>query len=884
MPLLTTKLYFPPARSSLVSRPRLVERLQNGLTSRLMLVSAPAGYGKTTLMSEWRAGVGCDYSTAWLSLDNDDNDPTLFLTYIIAALATLKPGFGETALSWLQSSPPLSTQVILTSLINEMGEIDKPFALVLDDYHVITNHPIHEAVTYLLNHLPSQMHLVILTRADPPIPLSRMRARNQLIEIRAADLRFTVEEAATFLNQVMKVALSIDQVGALEQRTEGWVTGLQLAALSMQGRDDLQSFVSAFTGSHHYILDYLADEVLNSQSESVQEFLLRTSILDRLTAPLCDMLTDRTDSQLIMENLERANLFIIPMDDEQRWYRYHHLFAELLRKRLGQIYPNVIADLHRKAAVWHEQQRFIEKSIEHYFYIKDYDQIVHLLRQYYFQLMIPRNVTLLWHWFNLFPDDILRGNPWLSLYYAWLIWNRGDRIAVESYLDSAQQALDHRVSTDQLRKDDLEYRTLQAEILSFRGVISASKGESEHTIELANQTLALAPETAYTIRSIVYLNLYVIHRDRGELEKSIETCIQAVPIAKKGGEKGLIIDAYRNLAVIYTIQGRLKQAEKVYQEGLQYAEKEWELDYPSCGLLLIHLAEIYYEWDILDLSEHMAERALRLSEIADRWTMIYGRVVLARLHRAKHNFPQAEKLLEEAETLLKKFQGVYFESELRAYLARLQAEFGKVIEAEQWVHSVILENIGYFNYPQYVIAFQLAYTLLNLGRISDLLALLDQIEAACEAQDCLYWQVQALVIMAAVWQKNANPTQALVCLEKALSLAEPEGYVRVFLDAGEPLVELLQQAMKKDKHLDYVRKILSTENRSTLAQLLIEPLSERELQVIRLVADGFSNGQIADKLFIAPGTVKKHINNIFGKLGVQSRTQSVARARELKLL
>ena len=337
--LLSTKLYFPALRSSFVSRPRLMERLQIGLQGPLTLISAPAGYGKTTLMSEWRAGVGHDYSTAWLSLNEDDNEPTLFLTYFIAALATIKPGFGEIALGLLHSSPPMSTQVILTSLINELREIDKSFAIVLDDYHVITNHSIHEAVIFLLNHLPFQMHLVVLTRVDPPLPLSRLRSRNQLVEIRSADLRFTAEEAAAFLKQTMLLTLTTNQVNALETRTEGWIAGLQLAALSMEGCEDVENFISAFTGSHHFIVDYLADEVLNSQSEPVRDFLLRTSILDRLTASLCDDLTGRIDSQTMLENLEQANLFLIPLDNERRWYRYHCLFADVLKIYCYRDYP-----------------------------------------------------------------------------------------------------------------------------------------------------------------------------------------------------------------------------------------------------------------------------------------------------------------------------------------------------------------------------------------------------------------------------------------------------------------------------------------------------------------------------------------------------------------
>jgi len=886
--LLTTKLYFPPARSSLVSRPRLVERLHNGLQSRLTLVSAPAGYGKTTLMSEWRAGVGCDYSTGWLSLDSDDNDSISFLTYIIAALAILKPGFGEITLALLQSSPPLSTQVILTNLINELGEFDKTFSLVLDDYHVITEHPVHEAVTYLLDHLPPQMHLVILTRADPPLPLSRLRARGQLIEIRAVDLCFTVEEAAAFLNQVMGLALTIDQVRALERRTEGWVTGLQLAALSMQGREDVQNFVSAFTGSYHYIVDYLADEVLNSQPESMRDFLLRTSILDRLTAPLCNALTNHTDGQTVLENLERANLFLVPLDDERCWYRYHHLFADVLRKRLGQIYPDAIPNLHRRAVAWFEQNHLVESAVEHTFAVKDYDQVIRLFRLYFFEQMLPKRSSSMWRWFESFPDDILRENPWLCVSYAWLFWGRGNRDAAESYLNHAQRALSQQSASEILPKEQMEFTTLTAEIFVFQGLICATKGELERTIELANQALIIVPEVSHTVRSMAYLDLYLAYRDRGEIDKAIEVCNQAVSAAKEGGLSAIIIDAFNNLALMYTIQGQLNRAEKVYREGLQYFENEPQSHHPGCRIFYIRLAEIYYEWNNLDEAERLAIRALELSEQASWWLMLYGRVFLARFHRAKGNWPAALKLLTESEALLLQFQGTSFENELKAHLARLQAEFGQSNEAGQWVQSVTLDIRERFSVKQYILAFILAHTLNALGREEELLTLLSHIEPIVSAQKCFYWQIEVLVLQAIAWQKKANPGQALPCLEKALFLAEQEGYVRIFLDEGEPMAILLQHAAKKGIHPAYVRRLLSAassaDKRTTLAQPLIEPLSERELEILRLVAEGKSNQQIAAALIIATGTVKKHLNNIFGKLSVQSRTQCVARARELRLL
>ncbi|HET7091287.1 MAG TPA: hypothetical protein VFL17_21845, partial [Anaerolineae bacterium] len=397
-PFLATKLYIPRARPHLVPRPRLIRRLVDGLARPLVLISAPAGFGKTTLMSEWRASeAGRDFPLAWLSLDDDDNDLTRFLAYFVAALRALMPGFGDTALALLQSPQPPLPKAVLTGLINDLSDFDAPFALVLDDYHVITAQPIHGALTFLLDHLPPHIHLVLLTRADPPLPLPRLRARNQLTGIRAADLRFTVDETADFLNRVMALNLSAGDIAALEQRTEGWIAGLQLAALSMQGHDaqGLSDFITAFTGGHHYIADYLAEEVLNRQSDAVRSFLLKTSILDRLTASLCNALTERVDGQTTLEALEQANLFVTPLDDDRGWYRYHHLFADVLRSRLRQAYPDQLPELHRRAAEWYELNGLAYEAIQHLLASSAFQDMARLVEQEAMTKLNRGEVTLL---------------------------------------------------------------------------------------------------------------------------------------------------------------------------------------------------------------------------------------------------------------------------------------------------------------------------------------------------------------------------------------------------------------------------------------------------------------------------------------------------------
>jgi len=686
----------------------------------------------------------------------------------------------------------------------------------------------------------------------------------------------------------MELHLSIEQISALEERTEGWVAALQLAALSMQGRTDVEHFISGFTGSHHFIVDFLADEVFNNQPEPIHEFLLRTSILEQMSAPLCDVLTGRHDSKAILEGLEHANMFIIPLDDEQNWYRYHHLFLEVLRKRLTQIYPDEILELHHKAMNWCEQNGMIVQAVEHALVIKDYDHVVHLFSQYYYQTLTVKYPAQVRRWFNSIPDTVIRNDPWMCVVNAWRLWGQGERDGAEDYLIFGQQALNRWLSADLMPKGNREYEALPSEIPVFQGFINISKGNYDNAYELTQQALTQAPEAEYTVRGIAHLNLYHVHRERGETDKAVEACRQAITMTKAGGVQGPIIDALHNLSLMYMVQGHLRRAVHAYQDNIKFAQKEWPQNTPHSSIFHIHLAEIYYEWNDLDEAEHLANQALEMSDLLFRWVSIYARIFLARVGKARRNFSKAHQKIEEAGTLVRQTKGHLYEEQLEFYLARVKAELGKKDEVERWSHDISFSNSDYSGYTKLYMMIQLAYTLESLGRDDELLALLSSSKPAIETQGYLYWMAQSLVLEAVVWQKKKTHNQALSCLEKALSLAEKEGYVRLFLDRGEPMFSLLQIAFKKGVHPEYVTKLISTmvseDKGSKLPQYLIEPLSERELEILRFVAGGASNSEIAKALYIANGTVKKHINNIFGKLGVQRRTECVARARELKLL
>ena len=892
--LLTTKLYFPTARSSLVSRPRLVDRLQAGLCGPLTLISAPAGSGKTTLLSEWRAGAGAGLPVSWISLDAADNDPLRFFQYMSAALDTLQPGVAQEIQPLLQSFEQPNIEALLTMLVNTLDGFLQDFVLVFDDYHVIDAPTIHEALTFLLDHLPPHMHLVFLTRADPPLPIARFRARGQLTEIRATDLRFSVDEATRFLNQVMGLNLTGEQVAALEARSEGWITGLQLAALSMQGRKDVTGFISTFTGSHQYIVDYLAEEVLNRQPETIREFLLKTSLLDRLTGTLCDAVIERTGGQAMLEMLAHSNLFLIPLDDERCWFRYHHLFADLLQNRLRQSSrPQAIADLHQRASKWYDSHKMLNDAIEHSLAAQEYEEVKRLLRGYFPGWFRAENRARTFQWLEGFPKDFLEAEPWLCVVYAWIVWSWGKMGEAETYLAYAQQALIRLEAAGKLPVGDFEYDGLPAEILAFRALISAQRDDPDYVIELANQALALSPENAHTVRGIAHLALQTVYRNLGEMEKAIEACRLGLPEAQAGAEIGTVVSILQTLGVTLFIQGRLHEAAQVYREGLEHAASKGEAHFPAYSLIRMRLADIHYQWNQLDDAENLVKTGLERSDFGGNlWGMFYGRHLFCRILFARGDRQGVQKILSEIEGILPKMVGAYYSEELNCVTELTKVRLGVIENAELGnltAPSALGDNPTTTQVERVLNQMNVQVALKKTEQIPEMLSELERITSR---RGNLAYLIKVFILQAVVWQRKGELERALTGLEKALSLAKPEGFMRVFLDEGEPIRELLKVAgsrLKDETVVRYSRELLEafvTESaQSILAkQQLIEPLSERELEVLQLVAVGKSNQQIANALFITRGTVKKHLNNIFGKLNVQSRTQCVARGRELNLL
>jgi LuxR family maltose regulon positive regulatory protein len=932
VPLLRTKLYIPPLRPGLVLRPRLIERLNAGLgqngsfVRKLTLISAPAGFGKTTLLGEWIAG--CEWPIVWLSLDEGDNDPARFLLYLVAALQTIEARqsavgrIGEDVLNAFQSPRSLPVEPILTSLINEIAEGLDTFTLILDDYHVIEAQRIHNALTFLLDHLPPRMHLVIASRTDPPLPLARLRARGQLAEFHAADLRFTADETAAFLNQVMGLSLSAKEIATLETRTEGWVAGLQLVALSMQGRDDVAGFIHAFTGSHRYVLDYLAEEVLARQPQNIQAFLLHTSILNRLSAPLCDAVVGIGDSpgqpigkptsretggfktcgfvdssEQILEHLERNNLFIVPMDDERRWYRYHRLFADFLRARLerdsGASLPErgSIVLLHRRAAEWYERNGLQTEAVGHALAARDFEWAARLIEQVAWQTLMRGEVNTLLNWLGVLPEEIICARPNLCIIHAWALFLTAQPMeAIETRLRDA--AASEGEGAARAEQDLDRFQGLSAVL---RVLLTLFQGDASHTAELSHQTLERLPKENKFLHSLLVLNQSISLAWSGNFPAAGQAYAKAARLGLETGSTLLTLFATCQLAELQMIQGRLCQAMRTYRQARQLASGPDGRPLPLAGVVLIGMGELLREWNDLDAAtRHLTEGI----ELCQQWGEILafdGYISLARVRWAQGDADSALDLFQKVAQLARRFDVTEMDDWLvAAQQARLWIAQGNLEAANQWAAEQRrhvggqTEDTSYSFFVHEWEQFTLARLFIVQDKAQEALALLAPLLLAAESARRMGNVIENLVIQAMAHQAQSDTSQALTALARALALAEPEGYVRIFVDEGTPMAELLRSAAVRGIAPGYVGKLLAAFDAPHFlispSLPLSEPLSERELEVLRLIAAGLSNREIARQLVIELSTVKWHINNLYGKLNVHSRTQAVARARELSLL
>ena len=901
-PLLRTKLYIPSPRPELVPRPRLIERLNAGLHRKLTLISAPAGFGKTTLVSEWLAG--CEQPAAWLSLDESDNDPTRFLTYVIAALQTIEADVAKGVLNALESPQPPPVEEILIATINELSTISEHILLVLDDYHLIDTQPIHDALAFLLRRLPPQLHLVITTREDPPLPLARLRARSQLTELRATDLRFTTSEAAEFLDQAMELALSPEDVTALEQRTEGWIAGLQLAAVSMKGRTDASSFIELFTGSHRYVLDYLIEEVLEQQPCSVQSFLLQTAILDRMTGTLCDALTGQDDGQETLEMLERANLFIVSLDEERRWYRYHHLFADLLRQQLRQSRPEQLPTLHRKASEWYEQNGFVDKAIEHALRANHFERAAHLIEEHVDALWGRGEHTSLQNWLIKLPSELVFSNPYLSVFYSWFLFSSGRLEAAEQSLQAVEHLLDSGLDPaagTELPKQGSMPRfdtvKLRGRVATVRAFLAFYLTDISRIIQQARQALEYLPEQDLTWRSIAAMTLGDAYNFKGDMTAAYEARLEALKACKAAGDIYFIMVASLKVAMTLRAQGRLQRVIEVCQQQMQLASESGLSQTKTVGWLLAIWGETLAELNDLDRAVHLAQKGFELVERSGNPQMLgWCYICLVRILFSRADLTGAEELTQKMENIAGELNLASWTTDhMAAWQARIWLAQDRLDDASQWVIERGLDASGDPTYLHEIKYIALARILIAQGRLDETTRLLSRLLNAAEAGGHTSRVIEILMLQALALQTEEETIQAMNILERALALAEPRGFLRTFVDEGPPMARLLYEALSRGIAPDYVRRLLaafpviepeqvSPPHAQTPEVDLIEPLSERELDVLALLAEGLTNREIASRLYLALNTVKAHTGNIYGKLDVHNRTQAVARAQALGLL
>lgn len=904
--LLESKFFLPRSRQETVFRPRLLEQMHAGLQRKLILVLAQAGFGKTTLVAHWLNTLNqCDppdgvkgsaassipYRVAWLSLDENDNDPLRFIDYLVTALHRADASIGQHARLLLSSpQPPANLEPLVISLINDLTNLSEHLILTLDDYHVITSREVHDVIQYFITHAPDLFHLILASRVEPPLPLTRMRLYRELIEIREDDLRFTLDEAMTYLLETMHCAISPAEVAAIEQRTEGWIVGLHLAALSLQSERNASTFIVEFTGSHAYIVDYLTEEVLHRQAAEIQDFLFHSSLLTRFCGPLCDAVMQRSGSQKILERLERSHLFIIPLDDERGWYRYHHLFAEMLRRR-AQEHDLRSTEIYRRATQWYVEQGLLMEAVEYALAAGDGELAAGLMERTSDSLVTSGQFVIVLQWLNRLPPAVLRSRPLLCAARARIAMRQHELNEAEKWLELTWRALDTQQIQDAKVVGDAH---------AIRVDIALNRGKLPETIQLAKESLAILPEDLYYQRGEILLFLAVAYFWNTQYAEAADANSQAVYNATRAGDVITAVYAGTNNAHIFYFQGRLHDGMRALEQALAFATERNVHQLPGMGSHYVNRSDLLYEWNMLAATEASVLLGIDLAQQArNPRTLVraYSRLIFILCAQGRE--AEAEQMLQQAIQTARQYQlAVYHMDECTpAYIYKWLAD-GNLSAISEWIQSRGLslktpavrglENVYYW----------VARYLAAHNDLAAALTLLEDVAESAQRIGKVPVYLQAMARRALLLLQMGDSPSAQSLLTQALEVGEPQSFIRTFVDEG-PAMRVLLAALQprvSSKLQRYIGLLLdafaqpaqdapqlSAPSRSPNPESG-ERLSERELEVLRLVDKGFSDSEIAKELVIAVGTVKRHLNNIYGKLGVHNRTQALARAHTLKLL